>query len=167
MQVNNIIILTGDIQTGKTTFLYYWIKGKANVAGILTPVKKGKRFFYDIADDIYSDMETTGKGEAVLKVGRFVFSANAFKIASDKLLLWSNENKWGYIIIDEIGPLELNQHKGFYNALMQLIEHLNTRQVLLLVVRTTMLDIAVDFFKQRNKAITIFDIEHPEILNSL
>lgn len=70
----------------------------------------------------------------IQQVGRYTFSAAAFAWANEALLEASRnpENKW--LVIDEIGPLEL-QGKGLTPALDQIVANLREEQNLVLVIR--------------------------------
>jgi nucleoside-triphosphatase len=128
------ILLTGDVRTGKTTVLFNWTKKRNDVAGILTPVVNEKRVFYSIVDKIFFEMEA-GAGETeVLQVGRFTFSSPQFAKAEAIVAGCSSTNKNRYLVIDEIGPLELSQQKGFWDAL-NLIIAMAQLPILIIVVR--------------------------------
>ena len=134
MVAKKIIILTGEIQTGKTTTLFNWVKTRNDSAGVLTPVKNGKRFFYSIPDAVFYEMETAETDSAILQVGRFTFSAAQFEKVNDSILKWLSESQWKYLIIDEIGPLELNQQKGLWTSLVKILQ-MNIDSTIILVVR--------------------------------
>lgn len=134
MVAKKIIILTGEIQTGKTTTLFNWVKTRNDSAGVLTPVKNGKRFFYSIPDAVFYDMEAAKNDSAILQVGRFTFSAAQFEKANDSILKWLSEPQWKYLIIDEIGPLELNHQKGLWTSLVKILQ-MNIDSTIILVVR--------------------------------
>ena len=134
----NILILTGDKQTGKTTFLKNWVVNTQHIAGVLTPIISNKRFFYDIQSGSHYSMEVETKDApptSILTVGKYLFSINNFKKASLILMDACNNERNSFLIIDEIGPLELQQHKGFYDALLFVLEHLNATTQLIVVVR--------------------------------
>ena len=137
MTGKKIILLTGAVQTGKTTLLYNWCSSKTNTAGVLTPVNEGKRFFYTPHNNSWLSMEAIANEEKLL-VGRFAFSKQNFSAVSNKLLKWLNEPSWQYIIIDEIGPLELKQQMGFYDVLQQAATG-NFTATLIIVVRQNLL----------------------------
>ena len=75
---NEIYILTGEIQTGKTTTLLNWIINKNNVCGILTPVIDSKRMFLNISNKELFEMEANLNEKDVLLIGKFLFSISAF-----------------------------------------------------------------------------------------
>jgi nucleoside-triphosphatase len=150
---NKIIVLKGAIQTGKTTFLSGFCKQERQVAGILTPLINGKRVFYDIAGDIYFDMEATN-GEERFIIGKYEFSASAFARAIFILQQASANVAVDYLIIDEIGPLEIRFLQGFYQSLKEILLQ-NFNFTLLLVVRQPLL----------TELIEVFDLHQPRIMD--
>jgi nucleoside-triphosphatase THEP1 len=168
MQGKQILLLTGDVQTGKTTFLQNWVRHRNDTAGWLSPVIDGERFFYNIPEQVLYNMEAQAGEKDVLKVGKFIFSADVFLKTTEKLITWSNEKKWKYIIIDEIGPLELNQHKGLFNVLTLLMQNENSFFTLLLVIREGLLNQTIDFCANYNKKTKIIRLkEKNELLHEL
>jgi nucleoside-triphosphatase THEP1/ABC-type thiamin/hydroxymethylpyrimidine transport system permease subunit len=146
----NIYILTGPVQSGKTTSLLSWVKERKDVSGILTPVIEGKRFFYDISSSAQWPMEAT-TGEETLLAGRFVFSKAGFEKAVQMLQNSMNQSQW--LLIDEVGPLEI-RGEGFSAILKQvLLQHRNN---LLLVVREGL----------AGQVVAAFDIHNAVIINS-
>jgi len=109
-----IYILTGAIQTGKTSALIKWSANRNDVFGILTPVINGKRFFMNARTKKQFQMEANDNEKETISIGQFNFSKVSFekaiKIARDEI------NKKGWLVIDEIGPLELRK-EGFYNVI--------------------------------------------------
>ena len=137
MDVKKLILLTGEKQTRKTTALFSWTKNRENVTGILTPVVNGKRFFYSIDDSVYYDMEAGPEEKNILSVGKFQFSATAFNRTEELITNWRDQPQWKWIVVDEIGPLEVVQKKGLYNSFMRLIQS-PAKYNLLFVVRPTL-----------------------------
>ncbi|MDZ7288542.1 MAG: hypothetical protein ONB44_02440 [candidate division KSB1 bacterium] len=145
-----IYIYSGPIRSGKTTALMNWLAGKDNVAGILTPEVNGIRKLYDIAAREFfpfqAERESTA-GEDQVTIGRFTFYQSAF--ARARLLLGAalkEHPRW--LIIDEIGPLELNNH-GFEPLVSQIICAFQADKFagdLLLVVRDTLLEEVVSHY---------------------
>ncbi len=153
MMKNKVIILADEIQTGKTTFLAYFSKNNESVGGILTPVIDGKRMFYDIVDKVYFDMEARANEES-LSVGKYFFSAAAFARAQNILLNTIENRDLNYVIIDEIGPLEITQRGGFFEVMTVILNSAFT-YTLILVVRKNLID---DF-------LSIFDIQYVDVLS--
>jgi nucleoside-triphosphatase THEP1 len=137
MPGKKIIILTGEVQTGKTTLLQQWASCRNDVAGILSPVRNGERFFYFLQQDRFIKMEANPQEKEQLLVGRFVFSATAFQEAESNLINLLEHIIAGYLVIDEIGPLEMVQKKGLYKAFLKAIEPANGGTIIL-VVRAAM-----------------------------
>ncbi len=124
-----IIILTAPIQSGKTTSLINWPAARDNIYGILTPVVNGKRVFMNAQTREQFPMEATGE-EATLAVGRFLFSKNAFDKAVQ--IIRDAIPKEGWLVIDEIGPLEI-RGEGFCDVLKEVLAQRKNK--ILLVVR--------------------------------
>lgn len=127
------IIVTGAIQSGKTTALQQWLLNK-DARGILSPVVDGLRKLYAIREEIYIPFQAPDSSPESISVGRFHFYTKAFDQATEILL---KETKSVWCIIDEVGPLEL-QGKGFFPALEKLLK--NPSINLLLVVRNSLLE---------------------------
>jgi nucleoside-triphosphatase len=141
----NVFILTGVIQTGKTTSLMEWCDGKENVQGILTPIVEGKRMFLDIASKEIFAMEAEKDETDVLKVGRFIFSSRAFEKAKGII---ANATSNSYLIIDEIGPLELRK-EGLHDAVIAALQNQKV-QAIILVVREGLVEKVAGFFNINN-----------------
>lgn len=124
-----VYILSAPIQSGKTTSLINWSAARKDVYGILTPVINRKRVFMNAQTREQFTMEATGEEES-LTVGRFIFSKigfnKAIKIIRDAISID------GWLVIDEIGPLEL-KGEGFYEVLKDVLAI--RREKILLVVR--------------------------------
>lgn len=133
--MNNIYILTGEIQTGKTTALELWLSGRKNSGGILCPVIGGKRYLESVSSGEKQLLETDNDDAHI--IGRYKFSKEIFKWAQTELMsTLKNDNEW--IIIDEIGPLELEE-KGLEPAAGNIIRSETENCKLLLVVRDKLL----------------------------
>ena len=142
-----IYLLTGAVQTGKTTSLMQWCKGKKNVSGILAPVINAKRMFLDIGSEEVFAMEADEAEIDVLKVGRFAFSASAFEKAKNIIAESKNCN---YLVIDEVGPLELRE-EGLFTAIQQVLQ--NQASHIVLVIREGLIDKVTAFFHIKNATI--------------
>lgn len=150
-------ILTGDIHSGKTTTLMKWAAGRKDVYGILTPVTDGKRVFMNVETKELFDMEIPpGSGEESLSVGRFVFSKTNFEKANAILQMAAKE-KSGWLVIDEIGPLELNG-KGFSETLKNILRS-DYNQNIILVVRKQLLEKMIEYFELNPAQIEIVNTD--------
>ena len=108
--------------------------------GILTPVINGKRVFMNANTKEQFPMEATGDEEP-FAIGRFVFSKKSFNKAIQ--IIRDAVSKDGWLIIDEIGPLEL-KGEGFSEVLKEVLLKRNDK--LLLVVREGLIQPVKDYF---------------------
>jgi len=125
-----VYILTAPIQTGKTTSLLQWSEKRDDVHGILTPVVEGKRMFMNAHNRQLFLMEAKERETEILTVGRFVFSKANFDKAIQ--IIRDNIDKPGWLVIDEIGPMEL-RGEGFSDVLKEVLA--KRKHNILLVVR--------------------------------
>lgn len=130
MHETGIYLLTGPIGSGKTSALLEWAGKRKDVHGILTPVMNGQRVFMDIYSGEQFNMEAGEDESLFLQVGRYRFSRNGFDKAEKIIKAAVNEPGW--LVIDEIGPLEL-KGLGFRDMLFELLEE--RKGSLILVVR--------------------------------
>ena len=150
--MTQVIILTGAIQTGKTTALQEWLKNK-DARGILSPVVNGLRSLYAIQERIYIPFESIERTAGTISIGRYHFYQKAFDQANYLLL---SKMITGWCIIDEVGPLEL-QEQGFFPALEKLRK--NSKHNLLVVVRSSLLATVQEKFEwQHARIITADDL---------
>jgi nucleoside-triphosphatase THEP1 len=158
MAGKKVTILTGEIQSGKTTALFQWVKERKDVAGILTPVVNGKRVFYSIPGAEYYEMEATDSEQNILSVGRFNFSAKQFDIANSLILEWSRMPEWKYLVIDEIGPLEIAQQKGLWLSVCEILKGQTTAESIL-VVRKSLCGQVQKMFEENGFLVEIITAE--------
>ncbi len=144
MTKKEIYILTGPIHSGKTTGLQQWIGGQKNVYGILTPVIASVRMFMNANTQEVFSMEAKEFENNVLKVGKYSFSTAAFDRAINILKNALQQNE-GWLIIDEVGPLEL-KGEGFHDAIQEIL-HANTRLKIVFVVRDSLWNEVIKFFE--------------------
>jgi nucleoside-triphosphatase THEP1 len=149
-----VFILTGPVETGKTTSIVKWSEKRNDVFGILTPVVNGKKTFMNVYARHLFDMEATDDETEVLFVGRFIFSKANFNKAIT--ILHHSMDKAGWLVIDEIGPLEL-RGEGFCEVLKEVLQNENDGQTILLVVRDGLVGAVKENF-QLNNAVVITTI---------
>lgn len=135
-----IYILTGPIRSGKTTSLMQWCSQRSDVYGVFTPDISGKRVFMDAYTGERFPMETIDEEETI-SIGRFAFSKKNFDKATQ--IIHDAIHKPGWIIIDEIGPLEL-RGDGFHDVLKKVLASRNDR--LVIVVRERMAEKVKEYF---------------------
>jgi nucleoside-triphosphatase THEP1 len=147
-----IFILTAPIQSGKTTSLISWSAARNDVYGILTPVIEGKRVFMNAKTKEQFPMEARGN-EETLVIGRFAFSKAGFDKAIQ--IIRNAITKEGWLVIDEIGPLEL-KGEGFCDVLKEVLAL--RQEKILLVVREGIVEKVKKFFNIPDVEI-IYDIK--------
>lgn len=149
-------ILTGPVRSGKTTALISILETVQKNGGILTPVTAGKRVFMNVENGACFPMEATNEETAVFRVGRFCFSKAGFEKAS--AIIRSAVPVTGWLVIDEIGPLELNG-EGFSDVLNGVLAL--RKEKILLVVREGLAEKVGDHFGIFNSTVIgIADLEH-------
>lgn len=151
---NKIYILSEPIQTGKTTLLTKWIKRTKQVAGILTPDINGTRKLYDIAGNQYHGLQLN-ELESGVSIGRFVFDKAAFEKARN-ILVQSLQQDCDWILVDEIGRLELDKKEGLEPAVTTLINAFKqsaSDKKLLLVIRDYLLADAIAHYGLENATV--------------
>lgn len=151
---HNIFILSKAIQTGKTTALMQWCNTQKNIAGILTPDIEGNRKLFDIEDNIFYDFEVKNPlpTDKITPIGKFNFYTNIFTKAQQII----TNNVANYLIIDEIGRLELDQNRGLEPALSKVITTYTNRQAkgcLILVIRDYLLEDCITKYHLQNAKI--------------
>ncbi|MCK4890306.1 MAG: hypothetical protein KAS97_10270 [Candidatus Aminicenantes bacterium] len=136
-----VIIFTGPIGSGKTTQLEEWVKTQNNIAGILMPVLEGERHLYSIYSRklVPVEIREEASSDEIIKIGKFKFSKKVFDWGNKEILSGFEENN--SIIIDEIGPLEMDG-KGFALSLKKILGNRKnlSETVLILVVREGMVE---------------------------
>lgn len=152
--INKIYILSDAIQSGKTTALYqFWEKNKIDFDGFLTPDIEGKRKLIFLDNGKWTDMEVDSlyRGK-VVEIGKFTFSKTTFDQAKEKLSnIHLSDKKW--IVIDEIGKLEL-MGSGLEPAFTDYLRHRNNlKSNLILVVRDYLLEKVVEKYQLNNAEI--------------
>jgi nucleoside-triphosphatase THEP1 len=144
MQHRKIYILTGPIQSGKTTALMKWAAGRKDVYGILTPVVHGKRVFRNIHTGEEFEMEAAAEEKNILSVGKFRFSKKSFDRATE-IILSGSQTGTGWLVVDEAGPLELDG-KGFSETLKNILTSGYNHNIIL-VVRKQLLEKVIEYFE--------------------
>jgi nucleoside-triphosphatase len=158
--IEKICIVSGPIRSGKTSRLQRWMENRNDVSGIITPVINNKRFFMDASSKEMFSMEAEPREENVIAVGRYIFSSNAFNHA-EKILENSLHQNKSWLIIDEVGPLELSE-KGFDGILKKILllrhpENERPSTKLLLVIRENLLDAVVSQYQLQPYDIFTYD----------
>ena len=145
-----IYILTGAIRSGKTTALLHWFKNRNDVDGLLCPDDaNGKRYFLKLKNKTIFKLEAEAEAEteAIVAIGNFKFLRSAFNEANDYLILEASKTERQYLIIDEIGKLEL-KNEGLHVSTKALISQFKSKDNthLILVVRDYLLDAVLEHY---------------------
>jgi nucleoside-triphosphatase THEP1 len=148
---NSIYIMSEPIHSGKTTTLQQWLRNKdIKAGGILAPDKDGLRQLYDIAKGLYHPFEVDGNHpEAdILAIGKYKFARSSFQLAQ-QILKESVEQDPEWVIVDEIGRLEMDKNEGLEPVISEIIHTYQSGEKkgkLLLVIRNYLLDEAVNMY---------------------
>ena len=149
-----IFILTGEVNSGKTTLLAKWVEKYLSegryVGGVLAPANwdGGKKVSYDVLD-IGSGtrrlLASTKPLPDAEQFGRFWFSKGGLSFAESALERLNGDFEVG--IIDEIGPLEL-AGGGLAKGISAVLRH--PPEKLVLVVRNSLVSQVVRKFRIGN-----------------
>jgi nucleoside-triphosphatase THEP1 len=115
--MGGVIILTGGRGVGKSTVCHKAVAlaGRRGYAcgGILTLTRQGARHVLDVGSgQQYRLTRTSGKGEAVIQ-GRFRFDPQTLSRGEAAL---SRATPCDLLVVDEVGPLELERGQGWASA---------------------------------------------------
>lgn len=136
MNKKEIYIVTGAIHSGKSTSLAKWCSGRKDVYGVLSPKENDKRIFVNISTGEKFPMEAVAGEIITIPIGKFMFSMRAFSRAIE-IITRGNYNTEGWLVIDEIGPLELSG-RGFDEVVKEILMNAKSNMKLILVVRDTL-----------------------------
>ncbi len=150
-----LFILSAPVQSGKTTSLLKWSENRNDVFGIFTPVVDDKRMFMNAHNRQLFLMEAKEGEKEVLSVGRFVFSKHGFTTAVQ--IIRDSINKEGWLVVDEIGPMEL-RGEGFSEVVKELLQKRQGKTLLVVREKENVLERVQEFFGI-TKATVITNIE--------
>ncbi len=160
--LDNIFIFSSPTRSGKTTALINFIFNTGlSVKGILSPDFGHKRVFFDIENRSSFDFETDASSAEKISVGRFHFLPDAFLKAQQIITdaCETTRGSYDWLIIDEVGKLEITQNKGLASAVHRAVEVFkngSAKGKLLLVVRDTLLQACIEKYGLSN-AFTVND----------
>lgn len=148
--VTKIYILTGDINSGKSSVLAKWVdeyreEGRL-IGGVLAPAHwfKGEKVYYDAIDietgkrHIFASTKPISEAETF---ERFWVSKKGKQMAERAITKIKDNYDVG--IVDEIGPMEL-EGKGLIRAFKIVLSH--PPQKLIIAVRESLVDDVVRTF---------------------
>jgi nucleoside-triphosphatase THEP1 len=138
-----ILILTGPTRSHKTTTLFRWANERNDCGGILTPDHRGLRVLYNVKEKKSIPFEKPENNFASdILVGQFVFDAGSFNVAAQWLDEHLSDPDLRYVMLDEIGSLELSG-RGWNDWLKNSIKKIGNK-TLILVVRRSLLDEVIE-----------------------
>ena len=163
-----IFILTGPVNSGKTTFLKRAIeefkRQRLSLDGFLSEavMKNQEKIGYDLLDlkmKISVPFIRKSGQKDWQRIGCYFFIPRALDLAK-RIILRSKEAE--ILIVDEIGPLELAGH-GFWPALEKVI--FKRARKFLFVLRKSVLEDFLSIVGKRKAK--IFDVEDEEIFSPM
>jgi len=104
--------------------------------------------FYNIQEKSLFEMEADAE-EGKLTIGKYLFSAAAFIKANIIITSAATQPGLKYLIIDEIGPLEVRQQKGLYASFITILQSLFD-YTFIIVVRKSLVDEVIKTFNLNN-----------------
>ncbi len=152
-----IKILTGKVHSGKTTRLFTFINSHKSVDGILAPVINKRKMLYHILSKQLKTLEVEGKSDETISIGNYNFLIDSFNWANRKLNDGFSKNpEW--LIIDEIGKLELEK-KGLFDSADFILKNLkNSKTKIILVIRDYLIKSALELFNLNENEIEFLEI---------
>ena len=140
-----ILILTGPTRTHKTTTLMAWIADRHDCGGVLSPDINGLRVLYNVKTKLaipWQKPASESGGDIV--VGRFSLDPAGFETAKKWLEDALADPEIRYIILDEVGHLEL-EGKGWGPWLLSALDQLGDK-TLVMIVRRPLLDEVINYY---------------------
>lgn len=146
-----IYILSEGKQKGKTTALRLWSENRTDIGGFLTPDKDNKRVLLNIHSCVVSpfELDPNDDHEFCVHIGKFVLDKEAFIEISEEVLEQSYDPEFNYIIIDEIGKLELKD-EGFHLLFENLTKRDDLKADIIVIIRDTLLEEVIEKYKLKN-----------------
>eukprot|EP01116_Phalansterium_solitarium_P008704 TRINITY_DN22667_c0_g1_i1.p2 TRINITY_DN22667_c0_g1~~TRINITY_DN22667_c0_g1_i1.p2 ORF type:complete len:183 (-),score=62.57 TRINITY_DN22667_c0_g1_i1:207-755(-) len=149
-----VVLLSGDVHSGKTTLLSAWIAHRAGrVGGVLAPDVDDVRYvksirtsesrqlqlpqFSPAAPDDCNAPSPSAPDNAppdVVFIGKYAFSRQVFNWAQDTIASDFFSGDFDAVVVDEIGPLEVNRAQGLEPGFGDLIARRSERPDVKIVV---------------------------------
>jgi nucleoside-triphosphatase THEP1 len=163
--MKRIFLLSGPVHSGKTSRLMRWIAGRHGIDGILAPVIDGKRYLQHIGSGELKLLDICGLAESkhIESIATHRFDHEVF-VWAQQALVSCMKQPLQWLLIDEIGPLELHGG-GLEPAAGHVIKHfLKVADVrILLVVRDSLREAALKHYQIRKKQVAIFTADEESI----
>jgi len=159
-----IFLVTGEINEGKTAYMHSFYKEIGEGDGFICPkvFEDGEFVRYDIQrlssgetkPFAYSLNSVPDDWDEAGRYGKYSFSVQAIHFAEqiiDEIL----QKKIEPIIIDEIGPLEIENHAGFYKLMDRVIK---ANRDVFVAIRSSLADKFAEAFGLEPRIIPITQI---------
>jgi nucleoside-triphosphatase THEP1 len=150
-----IYIFSGLIETGKSSTLLNWIDSRTDAYGVLTPRnKQGNRYILNVKTKNKSPFQAKPSDAETISVGRYHFFKSAFETANSIIKNATNEEENGFIVIDELGKLELRS-EGLHPSAQLVINKTRSHKTLhsILVIRHSLLNDIKNKYKITNSIV--------------
>jgi molybdenum cofactor guanylyltransferase len=131
-----------------------WLQSRKSVSGILTPDVDGNRMLFDIQQGAYHPLQLSETNKGII-IGRFVFDPAVFALARN-IIHSAIQQQPEWLVVDEIGRLEMDRKQGLEPEISNVIEHFKTNPgptKLLLVIRDYLLEDAKKVYGLENAII--------------
>ena len=147
---DNLFIFSDKIGAGKTTLLKEWAENEPKITGFLSFKIEGKRYFENLETGEEKPMEVENSD---LQIGKFFFNPEVFLWAEKELFKQYHSNvEW--LIIDEIGPLEIRKNQGFHDLILKLSQaNTESKPKIIFVVRDFMVAEFIEKYQFANAKI--------------
>lgn len=144
-----IYILSDNIETGKSKALLQWTKGRSAIFGVLSPRNIfNERYFLDVSTGEPFKMEANAEDKDIISVGRYTFLKSAFKKANIIVKNAIENNSSGFVLIDELGKLELRSIGLHDSASLAIIIAMHHQELhVILIVRASLIDAIIKKYK--------------------
>jgi len=138
-----IYLLTGAKNSGKSTALEVWSSDRDDIGGVISPDIDSLRHFKNISNGEILEFQVSSQDERrTIEVGRFIFLSKAF-IRASRIIMGAVDSNKKYVVVDEIGKLELISKEGFRFLVDKLVSYKWKTNNLILVIREELLEMCI------------------------
>lgn len=152
-----IKIVTGKVQTGKTTRLFTFTHSHDSVDGILAPIVNEKRKLFHLSSRTMKELEVDEPNNNTISIGKYHFIKESFTWANEKLIeSFNSYPEW--LIIDELGKLEL-KGEGLHKATSFILKNKSELEInVILVIRDYLFEEMLKYYNISNVEYEILEI---------